>query len=620
MTETNLIKLLTFCVTDLGVKGVQLKGTKKTDPTERITEIINKLRERTSGDSLLIEFKYNFGGSGQKGWKSSVTKDPISGKKTLDPLKTGSEPVSGPVPKVEKTKFGGTDYDVKIEVEYAGPMGIIARLPKLSKKGLKDTGATSTDKVVMDALADIQTKIDALDRLADTENDDTLRITNENKASLLIKGFSRGGAAATAFAYMFGRTSYAARCNITIALFDPVHGGGPDGSLGSSYGKMPDKIDLGSTTAIINSIRILPVSAGDKGLEKANRGFTPQAVSGVGKLCIVYGKGAGHDSGQFGEFSYNGNRLKGNGWNDLPDGLWAVESTRKAKKEASDLSSKYGLTGDLALSDYDLLHIDQDFRDDPIPVEEIDTDRKLLGLFKKIFKIKSKVKIVTLRGKRIRLPRVYYMGVKKVTKEQNRHIEVVRACADLMKNTALCHFLDSFLYWTNNLKSGASQIPPPEYENEEIEQLIFQREELIDEEDHEAYEIEIPPPPPPLTNLWADEVSSFTNAYNSLSSGGTPEEAKNAADYGGREVDENNQVGNVNIADVELLLRMMNAANDAATSNMLDTFPTNDDENYPFFVRSVAVAAGASPNQMDVFMGVISGEELFDGIRKAGSV
>lgn len=313
--------------------------------------------------------------------------------------------------------------------------------------GSTDGGNNRTRKTVEDALNDIYAKITNLKDLQNKlyeevqDRNDKLGISEANKASLIIKGFSRGGTAAADFAYRVSMLEHAELLNIKLALFDPVHGGGK-GSTGrilrgsNPLAAQPHKKSLTSegTRSVINAVRLLPVSAGP--LKLLNPNFTPQAVRGAQKVCIIYGADAAHSSGQYGEYSYKGAPLEGNGWNAIDEGLWAVESVNETD---FDLFKEYSL----GLTPQNVRQVLQ-----PNEIKRIDTPFKLKQLFENIWNVK-KVKLYRLLGAskyKVKMSRssINY---------QNRYLEVLGVCADIIKDGPLKTYLDKYQEWFKKARS-----------------------------------------------------------------------------------------------------------------------------------------------------------------------
>jgi len=325
MPENIRTKLLNWCIS-IGLKGLQTKVSGETTIQEDLLAWRAKPDATLSGQNIL---KYNFGGSGQKAWKTS-----LDSKGNVDSEAMMTESGDSGMMKHEKSKLGESDYDLKLEVEYAGPIG------KESLGGLFDLGSNKTSKVIKNAYNDFDLKMKSI--LA-------WQLVNDNSEKIIVqvKGFSRGGAAASKFVSLISKSSYRENITIQSVFFDPVHGSGSMSKLASFLPSMlaqqESSIELELAPQDV-SARIYPV--------KANfyiPNFEPQRITGVKKICIVYGQNANHDSGHFGEYTYKRKPLKGIEWTNIPNGLWVVDSSNiKFDKPKSDGNKRALVTEEIS--------------------------------------------------------------------------------------------------------------------------------------------------------------------------------------------------------------------------------------------------------------------------------
>jgi len=305
------------------------------------------VNDSTQGNEFTL--KYIFGGSAQIAWTTSrkgagkfhpgLSRDDPRNQQ-INEEAMGSNPVGKDgMFKFEKIKYYRKDYIYKREVEYAGPI--------FDKRGVNDRGKNSTTKCLNDAIQDFEKEMEKFATFMDQYRAGGA----DQQVFVQVKGFSRGGTTAVAFVKALSKSRYRDQIKrIECAFFDPVHGGGvgfegknrmskqpgvqdigvTDDHSATEDGSVWDELDLESEdlrglvdlNATIGSVRILPTRT-----NHSINGFSPQSVRGVKTVCIVYGDRANHDSGQYGEFTYDGNILKGNQWNQLPPGLWKANST-----------------------------------------------------------------------------------------------------------------------------------------------------------------------------------------------------------------------------------------------------------------------------------------------------
>jgi hypothetical protein len=284
-------------------------------PGIRIPSSIEEWSRGPETATYTYELLFTFAGSGEESWKRKDSSGAKIKPEDVGFTKTKREGTT--VTSYERVEQGGGDEDylVKMTLELKGPSKL---------KGSIDRGDNSTRATLRLALQDFNTKM--------AEIQPKLKV--DEKVSVKIEGFSRGGTAANAFCRAIEAGTYGKLINVVIVVIDAVHGGGKGSSpsMFSITALQPSETTLPESEAIVSSVRVLPVKAKHS---KFADSFSPQQIKGVKTACIVYGPHATHDSGTFGEYSWKKVPLLGAGWASLGKGLFFADSTEAPHPKVS---------------------------------------------------------------------------------------------------------------------------------------------------------------------------------------------------------------------------------------------------------------------------------------------
>ncbi|MEM7539553.1 MAG: hypothetical protein AAF639_45775 [Chloroflexota bacterium] len=276
------------------------------DPTQKEDRDPRQEEDRQTSDIII---KFNFAGSNQQMWETHMEENiqtmHSEALEAAQQKKIGNNigTEGAFIYQRRKTDENGENI-IKHIYEYAGPLAFW---------GTRDDGANNTDKNLAHAKRIMKNLIHRC---------------NGQTVTVLIKGFSRGGATATDFANWIQHNFKNVKTH--VVAFDPAPG--PRINTNRSA-EVDARGHRGSTW-------VMPIVSG---YEYLGGYAKPQFVKNADRVIIVYGEKARHGFGMSGEFMLKTDDeetplfLKGMMLGTLPKGLYVAEAREKTEVEKRNL-------------------------------------------------------------------------------------------------------------------------------------------------------------------------------------------------------------------------------------------------------------------------------------------